>query len=213
MNEVFENNTAVTKLRNFYVKYQKLIIAIFILLAFLISAYLVNLQIEKKNNEQAAEIYNKWIAQEINTEEGKNASNEIFQELTNSFPSSGYSMIALLKKATLEAKAGNLDISYEKFNQLKEMSDGFGGNKLFNKIARINLARILYANEEFDKALGFLDIYTGSTDALIHELIGDILSKQDKKDLAIEQYDLAKQKYSSEASISIVSMKISNLAI
>ena len=67
--------------------------------------------------------------------------------------------------------------------------------------------------EEFDKALGVLDIYTASTDALIHELIGDILSKQDKKDLAIEQYDLAKQKYSNEASISIVSMKISNLAI
>ena len=213
MNEVFENNTAVTKLRNFYVKYQKLIIVIFILLAFLITAYVVNLQLEKKNNEKAAEIYNKWIAQEINTEEGKNASNEIFQELTNSFPSSGYSMIALLNKASIEAKAGNLDISYEKFNQLKNMSDGFGGNKLFNKIARINLARILYAKEEFDKALGVLDIYTGSTDALIHELIGDILSKQDKKDLAIEQYDLAKQKYSSEASISIVSMKISNLAI
>ena len=52
MNEVFENNTAVTKLRNFYVKYQKLIIAIFILLAFLITAYIVNLQLEKKNNEQ-----------------------------------------------------------------------------------------------------------------------------------------------------------------
>ena len=48
MNEVFENNTAVTKLRNFYVKYQKLIIVIFILLAFLITAYVVNLQLEKK---------------------------------------------------------------------------------------------------------------------------------------------------------------------
>ena len=89
-------------------------IVIFILLAFLITAYVVNLHLEKKNNEQAAEIYNKWIAQEINTEEGKNASNEIFQELTKSFPSSGYSMIALLNKASIEAKAGNLDISYEK---------------------------------------------------------------------------------------------------
>lgn len=213
MNEVFENNTAVTSLRNFYVKYQKPIIGILILLTFLITAYLVNLQLEKNKNEQAAEIYNKWISQEITTEEGKNTSNEIFQELTNSYSSSGYSMIALLNKATLEAKVGNLDISYEKFNQLKEISDGFGGNKLFNKIARINLARILYAKEEFDKALGVLDIYTESTDALIHELIGDILSKQDKQNLAIEQYDLAKQKYTSEASISIVSMKISNLAI
>ena len=213
MNEILENNAAITSLRNFYMNYRKPILLIIGAILVLVAANLINNQIKNINNVQAAEIYNKWIAQEINTEEGKNASNEIFQELTNSFPSSGYSMIALLNKASIEAKTGNLDISYEKFIQLKEMSDGFGGNKLFNKIARINLARILYAKEEFDKALGVLDIYTGSTDALIHELIGDILSKQDKKDLAIEQYDLAKQKYSSEASISIVSMKISNLAI
>ena len=96
---------------------------------------------------------------------------------------------------------------------LKEMSDGIGGNKLFNKIARINLARILYAQEKYDDALNMLDIYKSSEDALIHELIGDILSKQDKKDLAIEQYELAKEKYTNEASISIVSMKISNLTI
>ena len=56
-----------------------------------------------------------------------------------------------------------------------------------------------------------LNIYASESDALIHEIIGDILSKQDKKDLAIEQYNIAKQNYTNEASISIVTMKISNL--
>ena len=53
--------------------------------------------------------------------------------------------------------------------------------------------------------------HASESDALINEIIGDILSKQDKKDLAIEQYNLAKQNYTNEASISIVTMKISNL--
>ena len=93
------------------------------------------------------------------------------------------------------------------------MSDGFRGDKLFNKIARINLARILLAQEKYDDALNMLDIYKSSEDAFIHEIIGDILSKQDKKDLAIEQYNIAKENYTNEASISIVAMKISNLSI
>jgi len=71
----------------------------------------------------------------------------------------------------------------------------------------------LIAQEKFDDALSMLDIYSSESDALIHEIIGDILSKQDKKDLAIEQYNIAKQNYTNEASISIVTMKISNLSI
>jgi predicted negative regulator of RcsB-dependent stress response len=48
---------------------------------------------------------------------------------------------------------------------------------------------------------------------MIHELTGDILTKQNKKELAKEQYLLAKDKYSDQTSISIVSMKISNLSL
>ena len=69
----------------------------------------------------------------------------------------------------------------------------------------------MIAQEKFDDALSMLNIYASESDALINEIIGDILSKQDKKDLAIEQYNLAKQNYTNEASISIVTMKISNL--
>lgn len=213
MNEVFENNTPLNSLRNFYNTYQKVIIFLTILLIFIIAAYLFNIQTTKKNNEKAAEIYNQWITQETETEEGQKISNQLFEELTNSYLSSGYSMIAILNKATQNAREGDLQESYRKFILLKKMSDGFRGDKLFNKIARINLARILLAQEKFDDALNMLDIYKSSDDAFIHEIIGDILSKQDKKDLAIEQYNIAKENYTNEASISIVAMKISNLSI
>jgi predicted negative regulator of RcsB-dependent stress response len=96
---------------------------------------------------------------------------------------------------------------------LVELTEGFGGNKLFNKIARINSARILYALEDYERALETLEKYSSSSDAYIHELLGDILSKQNKLDLAKMQYELAKENYNDETSISLVSMKISNIAL
>ena len=81
-----------------------------------------------------------------------------------------------------------------------------------SKIASINAARIMYAQENYEDALTILDKYS-SSNAVIHELIGDILQKQNKLELAREQYNLAKEKYTDDTSISIISMKISNLTI
>ena len=78
MNEVFENNAAITSIRNFYMNYRKVILSIAALVILIISAYLVNNQIAKMNNLEAAEIYNKWIAQETETDEGKTISEELF---------------------------------------------------------------------------------------------------------------------------------------
>lgn len=212
MNEVFENNTAITSIRNFYMNYRKVIHGIAALVILIISVFLINNQISKKNNLEAAEIYNKWIAQETDTDEGTLISDKLFKDLMSSYKKTGYAKIALLNHASLKANNGDLESALRYFLLLKESTEGFKGNKLFNKIARINLARIWIAQEKLDDALSMLDIYTSEGDALIHEIIGDILSKQDKKELAIEQYNIAKQNYTNEASISIVSMKITNLS-
>ena len=95
---------------------------------------------------------------------------------------------------------------------LIDLTDGFRGNDLFNKIARVNAARLLYAEEKYDEALNLLEKYSSSSTAMIHELIGDILTKQEKIDLAKDQYLLSKDKYTDEASTSIVAMKISNVS-
>ena len=55
MNEVFENNVAITSIRNFYMNYRKVILGIAGLAILIISAYLINNQIAKMNNLEAAE--------------------------------------------------------------------------------------------------------------------------------------------------------------
>ena len=77
---------------------------------------------------------------------------------------------------------------------------------------RVNAARLLYADKKYDEALNLLEKYSSSSSAMIHELLGDILAKQEKIDLAKNQYLLSKDKYTDETSTSIVSMKISNLS-
>ena len=210
MNEIIENNTAISTLRNFYMNYRKPIFLIIGIIVLLVSANLINNQIKNAKNVQAAEIYNKWIAQETDTEEGKLLSYELFDDLIDSYKKTGYANIALLNQASLEAQNGDLDSALNYFIALKDNTKGISGNELLSKIASINAARIMYAQEDYDKALEILEEYS-SSNASIHELIGDILYKQGKIDLAKDQYNLAKDKYTDDASISIISMKISNL--
>ena len=212
MNEVFENNAAITSIRNFYMNYKKVILSVAVIVILIISAYLVNNQISEKNNLEAAEIYSKWIAQETETDEGKLISEELFSNLISSYKKTGYANIALLNHASFKASNGDLESALNYFLSLKESTEGIGGNKLLNKIASINAARIMYAQENYEDALTIIDKYSASN-AMIHELIGDILQKQNKLKLAKEQYNLAKEKYTDDASISIISMKISNLTI
>tara|TARA_E500000075_G_C6874293_1_gene261217 strand:- start:136 stop:774 length:639 start_codon:yes stop_codon:yes gene_type:complete len=212
MNEVFENNGLVAQLRNFYISNKKVILVALALFIAIFSFYLINNQLTKTSNEEAAKIYNQWISLETETKNGKLISDSLFNNLVSSYKKTGYAKIALLKEASLEAKNGNLNIALEYFLALKDSTEGIGENELFNKIASINSARIMYSLEDYDGALKVLEKYS-SSNAFIHELIGDILYKQAKLDLAKEQYNLAMEKYTDDASISIISMKISNLTL
>ena len=212
MNEVFENNGLVAQLRNFYISNKKVIFVALALFIAIFSFYLINNQLTKTSNEEAAKIYNQWISQETETKNGKLISDSLFNNLVSSYKKTGYAKIALLKEASLEAKNGTLNIALEYFLALKDSTEGIGENELFNKIASINSARIMYSLEDYDGALKVLEKYS-SSNAFIHELIGDILYKQAKLDLAKEQYNLAMEKYTDDASISIISMKISNLTL
>jgi predicted negative regulator of RcsB-dependent stress response len=212
MNEIFENNSVITRAYNFYNTYRALIIGITAVVVISISVFFALDQINKANNEKAAEIYNEWASQEIETDSGKKISIDLFNELIESYKNTGYTKLALLNQASSDARNGLNVESLNKFLMLIELTDGFGGNDLFNKIARVNAARLLYADKKYDEALNLLEKYSSSSSAMIHELLGDILSKQEKTDLAKNQYLLAKDKFTDETSTSIVSMKISNLS-
>jgi predicted negative regulator of RcsB-dependent stress response len=212
MNNIYENNMKFLPFLKFLDKYKKVLIAIVILILIIISFLIISNQIQKENNESASIIYNDWI-EEI-SQEIPNIENldTILNKLVTEYPKTGYTQLALLNKANLDAKLENLDNSLMNFKKLIDLTDGLNGNKIFNKMSRVSSARILLSLDRHEEALEMIKVFSSSnTNGYIHELTGDILFKQEKNDLAKAQYDIALKKYSDETSKSIVSMKIANI--
>ena len=145
MSEVFENNSVLSLLRNFYIRNSKAILIIFSIFLILVILYVSNNQITKTNNVKAAKIYNDWTSQETESENGKILANKLFNQLVETYEDSGYAQIALINQASLEAKNGNLEKALEYYEILTSSTEGYGGNKLYNKISRINTC-LLYTS-------------------------------------------------------------------
>ena len=211
MNNVYENNMKFLPFLKFLDKYKKILIALVILIVLVISFSVISSQLQKENNESAAIVYDDWI-EEISQENPsiENLDN-ILRTLLKEYPKTGYTELALLNKANFDAKLDNLDDSLMNFKKLIDLTGGFNGNKIFNKMSRVSSARILLSLERYDEALEMIKEFSSSnTNGYIHELTGDILVKQEKNDLAKAQYDIALKKYSDETSKSIISMKIAS---
>ena len=212
MSEVFENNMKFAPFMRFYNNHKVAVISVITIIIALISISFAMSNIAKSNNLKAAVVYQDWLLKNIDSVDGKDGAVLLFDELTSSYKNTGYAQIALLTKGSSDARNGNNEAALISFSKLINLTNGMGGNKLFNKIARVSSARLLSANGELNEALKVLEKYSSSsTNAYIHELTGDILLKKEEKLLAKEQYILAKDKYADETSIAIVSIKISNL--
>ena len=210
MNEIYDNDNRFSAMQTFFNKYRTLLIStvIALVVAFGISFSLK--AVSKINDEKAAIVFNEW-ADFLSRDDIANAEKS-FDNLMSSFSKTGYAKIALLDTATKEASEGKTTEALDKFTLLIELTDGYGGNKIYNKLARVNSARLLASENELDKALSLLEKYSSSTsNAFIHELTGDILVKKDQSLLAKDQYIRAEELYSDETSKSIVAIKIANL--
>jgi predicted negative regulator of RcsB-dependent stress response len=209
MNNIYENN----RFTNIFIKNRKYWIFVFIIIASIVVYSFTKIFIDNKNNELAAELYSKWELELSNKNaDDLNISDSLFNELISDYSTTGYAKIALLKQASININNKNFDNALNQYLTLIDLTDGFKGNKLFNKIARINSARLYYNQEQYTEALLLLEKYsTSSTDAIIHELIGDILKKQEKYDLAKDQYLRAKEKYNENLSLSIINMKLTSV--
>ena len=211
MNEVFENNTALGTINSFVSKNRKfLIITLATILLIVLALISINF-FKNVNNEKAGIIYSDFISQDISTEEGRQISEKLLSELLYSYKKTGYTKIAVINKASFYAQDNQIDEAIKYFEILRDLTSGLSGDKLLNKIANINLARIYYSIKDYEKALEMLEKYDSSSSGMVYEITGDILSKQNKPDLAKAQYLLAKDLYTDEVSIDIVSMKIANL--
>jgi predicted negative regulator of RcsB-dependent stress response len=212
MNNVYENDMRFVPFLKFIDKYKNILILLAVILLGAVSYFVVNNQIEKKKSEQAALVYKEWL-EEISQENPNNESlNNLLDKFLKDYKNTGYTQLALLSKANLDANSENYKDSLDNFNKLVEITNGINGNKLYNKIARVSASRLLLSMEKHDEALGMIDIYSSSdTNGYIHELTGDILLEQGKIDLAKSQYEKAVNKYTDESSQTIIAMKISNI--
>ncbi len=212
MNNVYENNMKFLPFLKFINKYKKIIIAISVLLILTIAYLVVKNQIEKQNNEEASIVYNDWLEELSNETPNEDNLNIILNKLLKNYKDTGYTKLALLSKANLDANINKSEEALKNFNTLIDLTSGYGGNKIFNKMGRVSAARILLSEDRYAEALKMIEVYSSSTtNGYIHELTGDILIKQNKNDLALAQYELAANKYSDETSKSIISMKIANI--
>jgi len=212
MNNVYENNMRFVPFLKFIDKYKNVLILVAVLIVGSIAYFVVNNQIEKNKSEQASIVYKEWI-QEISLENPDSDNlNKLLDIFLNDFKSTGYTQLALLSKANLDAKSNDYEGSLNNFKKLIKITDGLNGNKIYNKIARVSAARLLLSMDKYEDALSMIDLYSSSeTNGYIHELTGDILLQQDKIDLAIAQYKKAEKKYNDESSRTIISMKIANI--
>ena len=212
MNNVYENNMKFLPLLKFLEKNKKIIILVLVMIVSAITFFIVSNQIEKKKNEEASVIYGSFLDEISSEEPDTYLLNNILKNLQENYVNSGYTQIALLNMASLDAKNNNFDESLKNFKSLVEITNGFNGNKIFNKIARVSAARILLSEKKYDEALNMIENFSStSTNGYIHELTGDILYKQNKTDLALIQYEMASEKYNDDTSKSIISMKIANI--
>lgn len=213
MNDVYENDMKFLPFLKFLDKYKKVLVILVILIISTLSFFVISNQIQKDANEKASLIYNDWN-KEISLEApSKQNLDAILSMLLKEYPKTGYTQLALLNMANFDANLNNLEDSLKNFKKLIDLTDGFNGNKILNKISRVSSARILLSLERHDEAIEMIEEFSSSnTNGYIHELTGDILVKQEKNDLAKAQYEMAVKKYSDETSKSIISMKIANMS-
>ena len=212
MNNVYENEMRFAPFLKFIDKYKNLLILLAVILLGAVTYFVVNNQLEKKKSEQAALVYKEWLV-EISQENPNNENlNNLLDKFLNDYKNTGYTQLALLSKANFDANSNNYMDSLDNFNKLIEITNGFNGNRIYNKIGRVSATRLLLSMEKYDEALEMIDLYSSSdTNGYIHELTGDILLEQGKIELAISQYEKAANKYTDESSQTIVAMKISNI--
>ena len=143
MNNEYENNMRFLPILNFFDKYKKVIILIILTIIISIGYLVLSNQAKKQNNEKASLIYTEWL-KEISLESPDTIKlNNMLEQLLAEFKNTGYTQLALLNKASFDARNNNIELSLMNFKKLVELTDGYNGNKIFNKIARVSASSFI----------------------------------------------------------------------
>ena len=133
-NNVYDNNMKFLPFLKFLEKNKVIIISILLIVVFIVSYSIINNQLIKKNNAEASIIYTIFFDEISSENPDDDVVEETLNNLLNAYGSSGYAQIALLNKASLDARNNNFKESLNNFQKLVSITDGSNGNKIYNKI-------------------------------------------------------------------------------
>ena len=134
MNNVYENNMKIHPLLPFFEKNKKILISILISIIIVISYFVINNQLTNKKNVEASNIYTSFLEELSSDDPDLDLINQDLNSLLEAYGSSGYTQIALLNKASFDASNNNFEESLNNFQKLVKITDGYKGNKIYNKI-------------------------------------------------------------------------------
>lgn len=169
---------------------------------------------QKQYAEQAANLYSE-LTEVLNAAPGEPLSDEksasaafLIKQLQDDYASSLYAINASLQGAKLAVDAGDLDKAASQLQWVIAKND-----PQINKVAKLRLARVYFAQENYDQALSQA-AYSQDDDfsALYAEMRGDILVAQGDEKGAKAAYQQASDKLEENSQRRVLDIKLSNLA-
>ena len=102
-----------------------MLISLTILLLGIIVFFVINNQIQDKKSEQASDLYKEWLT--IFSEDNPDTVeiNKMLKIFLNDYKKTGYTKLALLSNANLDAKLENYEESIKNFKEIIELTNGY----------------------------------------------------------------------------------------
>lgn len=164
--------------------------------AALIAGWRFYLEYRTSQAEQASVLY-EMVLQAAGADSDINAQQTRVNELMADYASTPYAALSALVLAKQQVQAGD---NVKAIQQLEWVIKNSTATEITN-IARLRLARLLMAGEQYDAAMNLVNaVYPESFTALFEELKGDLHVKRGEIDAARTAYDKAIQASENSAS-------------
>jgi predicted negative regulator of RcsB-dependent stress response len=161
---------------------------------------------QQVKREQASDTFNSMLAKEAGSDEFVTVANDIKQ----SFPDSGYALLAALHLAKQHVVKGDFAAAEA---QLRYAVEHTAGHDL-QPLMKIRLARVLNATQKYDEAQSLLNSIEGAAfEGLKQQVLGDALLAKGDKEGARMAYMAAKEATDSYMAKNELDMMINDLAV
>ncbi|MFD1382286.1 YfgM family protein [Rhodanobacter aciditrophus] len=147
-------------------------------------------------------------ATDLSKEDNQQTVRFVAQQLSEDYEDTGYALFGQLFLARVDAEAGNYDAAISALNKAMDSSE----DASFDAIAKIRIARLQAEQGDHGAAMTTLENVTGDEFAgQVHELKGDILLAQGKREEARSAYEAAVAAMGANAQHPLLDIKLKDL--